>query len=137
MERQSTFAKGGDYRAVCGPERESLLLYLIVSMCCTKHTDFSTGVNQVVLARDAVSDEKKVTIISDTLVAIGGRGRRFPDIEQGGFFFAFGSIFAKSGMVPAECCHSKKLLRELKNFQVSASGRVSALDFPAQRGGRQ
>ena len=59
MERQSTFAKVGDYRAVRGPERESLL-YLMVSTCCRKRADFSTGVNQVA-------------------------GKVFPDIEQGCF----------------------------------------------------
>ena len=64
VERQSTFAKGGDYRAICGPERESLLPYLMVNTCCRKHADFSTRVNQVALARDVVSDEKKATVIS-------------------------------------------------------------------------
>ena len=47
VERRSTFAEGGDYRAICGPKRESLLPHLMVSMCCRKHADFSTGVNQV------------------------------------------------------------------------------------------
>ena len=45
VERQSTFAKGGDYRAVCGPERESFLQYLMVSTCFRKHADFSIRVN--------------------------------------------------------------------------------------------
>ena len=42
VETQSMFAKGGVYRAVRSPERESLLLYLMVITCCRKHTDFST-----------------------------------------------------------------------------------------------
>ena len=38
----------------------------MVSLCCRKHADFSTGVDQVTLARDAVNDEKKVTVISQS-----------------------------------------------------------------------
>ena len=80
------FAKGGDYRAVHGPERESLLPYLVVSTCCKKHADFSTGVNQVALVRDVVSDEKKATIISRSTGRHQWAGKVFPNIEQGFFF---------------------------------------------------
>ena len=82
MERQSTFAKGGDYRAVRGPERESLIPYLMVSTYCRKHADFSTGVDHVELARDAVSDEKKVTVISRSTGRHQWAEKAFPDQEQ-------------------------------------------------------
>ena len=97
MERPSTFAKGGDYRGVCGPERDSLLPYLMVSMCCRKHTDFSTGVYQVAFARDFINDKKKATVISQSTGCHQWVGKSFPDIEQG--FLAFGSILAILGMV--------------------------------------
>ena len=83
---KSTFAEGGDYRAVRGHERESLLPYLMVSTCCRKHADFSTGVDQVVLARDVVSDEKKATVISRSTGCHQWEGKVFPNIEQRFFF---------------------------------------------------
>ena len=71
------FAKGGDYRAVCGPEREYLFRYLMVSMFCRKHADISTGINQVAFARGVVSDEKRATVILYLPVAISGKNRFF------------------------------------------------------------
>ena len=110
VERQSMFAKGGDYRAVCGPERESFLPYLMNSMCCRKHADFSTGFDQVALARGVVSDEKKATIISRFTGHHQWAGKAFSNREQG-FFWAFGSIFTKLGMIPAEFWGSRSCWR--------------------------
>ena len=107
------FAKGGDYRAVCCHERESLLLYLMVSTCCRKHSDFSTVVDQVVLARYAVSDERKATGHHWSPL-VGGEGISGHRAR----FWTFSSILAKSGMVPAECFSSRSFggAEEFPNF---------------------
>ena len=66
-----------------------------------KHADFGTKIDQVALARSAISNKEKATIISRSTGRHQWAGKSFPRYRAR--FFAFGGILAKSGMVPTEC----------------------------------
>ena len=70
-------------RTVRGPERESLLECLTVNTCCRKHADFGIRIDQVALARSAISNKEKATVISRSTGRHQWAGKAFPDIEQG------------------------------------------------------
>ena len=64
VEGASVGSKGGDESSICNPQRESLLLCAAITCCGWKHTNFSTQINQVTLARGTVINKKKTTNVT-------------------------------------------------------------------------
>ena len=64
VEGASVGSKGEDESSICNPQRESVVVCVVITCCGWQHTNFSTQIDQVTLARGAIINKKKTTKVS-------------------------------------------------------------------------